>query len=243
MGDMTHSLANSVLSVSEITAKIATTIEVRQELIDDITEVLVATRKLMADVGASAETQQTLLPKYADTLKDASTQMINVGTVIVGVSDAMMFSVPTSLHRDGFKPGLNWTKPLERHAKALKEKGEIIIQVSGKMAAVAASLSIGTKKGTAEFINISKATLKFIDHATSATQALKAQDLPQAIAALRATAESLARAGAEAKEVERFANVLLAAGLILATLFAFNSVGVLLIVDSLKEKRNGGGRE
>ena len=238
LGDMSHSLANSVLSVADVITRVATTIEVRKELIDDTAEVLLASRKLVTDVKASAETQGKLLPHYASTLKDASALTAEVANTMTGMSDRLMFSVPTSVHFDKFKPVVNWTTPLATHAQELRKNSERAMKLSGNLAAIAGSLNTDAQKVNAGFIEVSQKALNAIDHTTKATEKLKSIELPSALAGLKTTAESLRQASTEAREVERLAASLLVAGLVLAVLFAFNSVGVLLIVESLS-KRTG----
>jgi hypothetical protein len=235
LGDMSHSLANSVLSVADVITKVAATIELKQELIDDTSEVLVASRKLVTDIKASAETQGKLLPHYADTLKDASALTAEVASTMVGMSDRLMFSVPASVHFDKFKPVVNWTTPLATHAQELRKNSERAMKLSGNLAAIAGSLSTDAQKVNAGFVEVSQKTLNAIDHTTKATEKLKLSELPLALVGLKNTAESLRQASTEAKEVERLAVSLLVAGLVLAVLFAFNSVGVLLIVESLSK--------
>lgn len=235
LGDMSHSLANSVLSVADVITKVATTIEVRQELIDDTSEVLLASRKLVIDVKASVETQGKLLPHYANTLKDASVLTAEVAKTMTEMSDRLMFSVPSNIHFDKLKPVLSWTKPLETPAQDLRKNSERATKLSANLAAIAESLNTDGQKVNAGFIEVSQKTLNAIDHTTNATKKLKSLELPSALSGLKSTAESLRQASNEAKEVERLAASLLVAGLILAVLFAFNSVGVLLIAESLSK--------
>jgi methyl-accepting chemotaxis protein len=233
LGDMSKSLASSVLSVSDVITKVATTIEVRQELIDDTAEVLVSSRKLVADMKSSAEAQATMLPRYVDSLRDTSTAMAGIGNTAVEISSSMQFKAPTSFHWQGLRPVLDWTIPLERHATALRKNGELVIRLSGNVASIAESVNTDAQKVNAGVIDMSQKTLKLIDHSVKATEKLKSQDLPHAISALKATADNLRQASAEAKGMEQFALSLLIAGLVLGVLFAFNSVGVLLIAETL----------
>jgi hypothetical protein len=234
MGGMTHSLANSVLSVSDVITKVAMTIEVRQGLIDDTENVLVASRQLVADVKSSAENQGKLLPQYASTVRDASALMSEFSTAMTRISDRLMFSVPTGAHLVGIKPVLNWTKPLEKSADELRKNSERAMKLSSNLAAIADSLNTDAQRINSGLIEVSAKSLKVIDNTTRSSQKLKSQDLPSAIAALKSTAEKLRQASTEAKGVEQLASSLLLAGLVLAVLFAFNSVSVLLIVESLR---------
>lgn len=235
MGGMTHSLANSVLSVSDVITRVAMTIEVRQGLIDDTENVLVASRQLVTDVKSSAENQGKLLPQYASTVRDASALMTEFGNAMTRISDRlMMVSIPTGVHLDGMKPVLSWAKPLEKSAEELRKNSERAMKLSGNLAAIAESLNTDAQKINSGLIEVSAKSLKVIDNTTKSSQKLKSQDLPSAVAALKSTAEKLRQASTEAKGVEQLASSLLLAGLVLAVLFAFNSVSVLLIAESLR---------
>ena len=184
LGDMSKSLASSVLSVSDVITKVATTIEVRQELIDDTAEVLVSSRKLVADMKSSAEAQAMMLPRYVDSLRDTSAAMAGFGNATVEISNGMLFSAPTSFHWEGIRPVLDWTTPLGRHATALRKNGELVIRLSGNVATIAESVNTDAQKVNAGVIDMSQKTLKLIDHSVKATEKLKSQDLPHAISAL-----------------------------------------------------------
>ena len=240
LGDMTKSLANSVLSVSDVIAKVATTIEVRQELLGDTTEVLVSSRKLIADLKSSAETQATLLPRYVDSLRPIPTTMAEIGNNVVKISSNMQFSVPIGIRWEGRKPVIDWTVPLERPAQLLRKNGEALLSLSGNVGTAIESVNTEAKKINAGFIDMSQKTMTLIDHSVKTTEKLKSQDLPQAISALKTAADSLRQASAEAKGIEQLALSLLIAALVLGSLFAFNSVGVLLMAQSLSKASSDG---
>jgi hypothetical protein len=117
----------------------------------------------------------------------------------------------------------------------LRTHGQEFKKLSSNLIAIAGSIDNDAHKVNSGFIEASQKTLQMIDDLAKATEHLKSQDLPKAIAALKATAGNLRQASTEAHGVERFVVSLLLAGLVLAVLFAFNSVGVLLIVESLNQ--------
>lgn len=235
LGDMTHSLADSVLSVSDVISKVANTIAVRQELIDDTMEILGSYRKLVADAKSSAQTQGQLLPQYAQNMKDASALAENISKTVTTMGNKMMFQVPTGAQMVGIKPVLVWTQPLAVQANAMITYGQEVKRLSGSLIAIADSINADAMRLNSGFIGASQSTLKMIDDAVKATEKMKSQDLPHAIAGLNATADNLRKASAQANDIGGLAVSLLAAGLVLAVLFAFNSIGVLLIVASLEK--------
>jgi hypothetical protein len=232
--DMSHSLANAVVSVSDVISKVATGMEVRQELIDDAAEVLVASRKLVADLKGSAETQEKLLPRYAASLKDGATLMAEVADTMTRTGNQLKsFKLPTGFHFEGRRAAWNWIYPLESHGQELLKNSGRATNLSTNLSSLAGSLSIDAPKLNAGLIDVSQKTLKGIDQLAGSMKKLKSQELPLAIASMKAIAEHLRQASKGAKDVEEFATKLLYVGLLLTLLFAFNSVGVLLLVQSL----------
>ena len=138
---------------------------------------------------------------------------------------------------DGIKPVVVFTRPLENQEPlpSLAKEGESVIRLSSTVASIAESVNTDAKKVNAGFIDMSQKTMTLIDHSVKTAEKLKSQDLPQAISALKTAADSLRQASAEAKGMEQLALSLLIAALVLGSLFAFNSVGVLLMAKALSK--------
>ena len=187
------------------------------------------------EIQASTEAQGKLLPQYASNLMNTAAIAAALGKTLIGVGDRLQFEVPTFVGREGIKPTLIRTRPLEDHGKALKTHGESIQELGKSLTGIANSLNNNAPKLNAAFADTSRQTIKLLDAMAAATEKLSSQDLPKAITALEVTSQHLRQASDQASGIEGLAVILMLAGLVLAGLSASGGVASLLIAQSWKD--------
>lgn len=232
-GEFMSSMSNSILSASTVLTKIAETIKTRQLLVDDMTRTLRATRKLVFELQASAQTQGKLIPQYSDNLKYAATLSANLASGISNVGDGIMFSVPTKVSMEGAKPILIWTRPLAQQGLELKAHGKQIKRLSDSLVSFSVMMNQDAQRLNSTFIATCSETIRLLDDVGKSVTVLNRQDLPAAIADLEKASESLKEASNRIHLTQNFSLALLVAGLILSAWCFIHSVGVIMIAKSL----------
>lgn len=231
LGEMTASLASSMRSASDAMTAVANVLESRQGLLDDTARLLVESRKLVEAAQMAATNQGKSLPAYVQGLKSASQSATVLATTLTGLGDQLMFSVPTAVQMNGITPVLVWTSPLRETAAKVKAQGQDVRNISYGLSELGNTLDRDGRQLTKSFVETGSATLALIDNATQATNQLKGQGLPQAIALLKNASENLRLANLQASKIDRFAWALLVLTVLLAASFMMQGVSLLLQSD------------
>lgn len=229
VGDVSRSLAASILSLSDVISQVSHTLKVRQDLIDATRETILSSRKLVVEMQASAEAQGKLLPQYASNLMNSAALAADLGKKAIAAGDLMQVSIPTGIRREGLKPALTRSQPFAVQGDAVKAHGENIMEMSNRLTAIANSLSNNVPKLNAAFSETCRQTIKLLDTMAMTTEKLSLQELPKAISALEAASQHLRQASERATGVEWLAGILLIIGIAFAGLGASGGVASLLI--------------
>ncbi len=232
IGQFVSSLSASIGAVSTVVVRTAETVEARQEMLDETQKVLVETRNLITEIKAMTEKHAKLGPQYAAGMKATSNFLGKVAGPLQTIGEKMIgMSVP-NIQIVGIKPVVTMTKPLEEQGKQLKEVAQDFKTVRVTLVGISDSIDQdGQKVGTA-FIATSDQAIKVIGETEKTLARLKTQDLPKAIADLKATSENLRSISAQVDTVSNVGLVMLVVGLLLALWCIVHSLGSLLLVRS-----------
>lgn len=231
-GQFISALAASVRDVSTVVIRTAETVEARQDMLDDAQRLLVVTRRRITELKDISATQVKLAPQYATNLKSASSTVGTVATTLQVVGEKMTkISIP-NIQMDGVKPVVSMTKPFEDQGKQLTDSAIQVKDFGLALAALSESIGQDGKKLGEVFIATSDQAIKVIDESEKTLARLKSQDLPKAIADLKATSENLRSVSTQIDLVGNMRWVTLVVGLLLAWWCIVQSVGTLLLAQS-----------
>jgi hypothetical protein len=230
IGQLVNSLAASVGAVSNVVIRTAETVEARKDLLDATEKTLAATRSLLTALMAVAENLGKNAPKYADGLRVAANGLRTSNAVAQSMGDTLInFSVP-NIHMNGLKPVITYSRPFDESGARLKHMGQDLKSASEALSSISETIGPdGQKLGTA-VIATSEQALKTVAELEKTLTRLNTQDLPKAIADLRATSEALRTASAQVDMASNAGTVLLVVGLLLAAWCFVHSIGALLLI-------------
>ena len=232
IGQFTSALAASVGAVSMVVVRTAETVEARQEMLDETQKLLVVTRGLITDLKSMAANQVKVAPQYAAGLKSASGLLGTLAAPLQIIGEKLMgISIP-DIQIVGVKPVVTMTKPFEVQGKQLKESAEQVKVVGVTLAGISDSIGQDGQKVGAAFIATSDQAIKVIEETEKTLARLKSQDLPKAIADLKATSESLRSISTQVDTAGKLGLIMLVVGLLMSLWCIVHSLGALLLARS-----------
>lgn len=232
IGQFVSSLAASVGAVSTVVVRTAETVEARQDMLDETQKMLLVTRNLIIELKAMAENQAKLGPQYADGMKATASFLGKVSGPMQVIGEKMMgISIP-NIQIVGIKPVITMTKPLEGDGRKLKEAAQEVKVVSDSFVGISNAVGQDGQKVSAAFIATTDQALKVIGETENTLARLKTQDLPKAIAELKATSEKLRSISSQVDTVSYAGVAMLVVGLLLALWCIVHSLGALLLARS-----------
>ena len=194
LGQFARSLAASIGAVSNVVARSAETLEARGDILNQSAQLLVETRKLINQLLVVAENQSKLAPKHAEGLQSAASITGKLGGALLTVGDRMAgISVPSGLRFEGMKPVITMSNPMAEQAKEARAVAQDIKNVSETMASIATTVGRDGRNLSAGIIATGKQALKVIGETEKTLARINAQDLPKAIAEMKATSQEPSR--------------------------------------------------
>ncbi|MBI3478741.1 MAG: hypothetical protein HY016_00035 [Nitrosomonadales bacterium] len=228
-GYLAQSIYSTVLTTSDVIIQISDSIKSREKLADEVGSTLNSLRDTVSALQKLAKSHGEILPQYAKNLNDASSVSSDLSLKIGEMSDALMFKVPTSVYWDHMKPVLVWTAPLGSQAQAFKSHAQQIKGMSDSLKATSGYLSNDAAQVNSAFMASCDHVIRLLDETASSVVRLKDQDIPGAVAKLEAASSNFREISGKVNDAGNFALGLLCLGLIMATLCAFQSVGMILM--------------
>lgn len=238
-GHAVQSVAASINAISETVVRTAETVESRGVLLDQSGQMLVETGKLIKELRVVAENQAKIAPQYAEGVRHASFLIDNVSRTFQKIGNVLLTVKLPTLGREGWKPNVSMTRPLEGPAQSLIENAQHIKVVSEGLAGVATTISSDGQNLGKAVIATSEQALKVIAEAERILGRLKTQDLPKAIENLRTTSSELSKVSAQVNVVGNIGIVLLIVGLIVAVWCFLNSLGMLMMAKAQGSDSSG----
>lgn len=229
LGQFFHSIADSVGAVSNVVARTAETVEARRDLINQSAQMLVETRKLINELRNAAANQAQLAPQYAGGLRSAASVTGKLSSLVNNMSNGMMFSAPTGIQWDGWKPVVIMTSPMQPQAIEAKQIAQDINSISVSMTNIATTISHDGQNLSGAVIATTDQALQVISEAEKTLGRINTEDLPKALAELKSTSHNLKIVSAQVGTVSNIGVVLLVAGLLLAVWCFLNSLGSLTL--------------
>lgn len=229
LGPFTQSLATAIVSTADVISRTAETVQAKQSMVDNTLAMLVSSRKLIEELRTSAQAQAALAPKYAEGLRGASSLLGTAANSFSALGDSLMFSVPTNIEMDGFRPVFIWTKPLASTVQSINQNGAQLKLLGDGLLGISSSLTKDGQNLSTAFIDTSNQTIKLLDDTEKTLAALKGLEFPKALANLKAASDNLRTVGAQVDMAGNIGLVLLIAGLLLAGWCFLNSLHMLYL--------------
>ena len=143
----------------------------------------------------------------------------------------MGISIP-NIQIVGYVPVVTMSKPLEDQGRQLKESAEQVRIVGVTLAGISEAIGPDGQKVSAAFIATGDQAIKVVDEAEKALARLNTQDLPKAVADLKATSKNLRSIRTQIDTVSNVGLVVLACGLLLSLWCIAHSLGAFLLARS-----------
>lgn len=229
LGQFAHSVAASIVAVSNVVGRTAETLEAKQSLLDQTGKTISATRELIKELQAIAENQAKVAPQYAEGVRGASALVASLSGTVQSVGDGMMFTAPTGIEWRGMKPFVVMSRPMEKQAQVVKTHAHNIKAVGESLLSVSVTIGRDGKNLSLAFMATSEQALKLIEETEKTLGRLKLKDLPNALVDLRVTSENLLNVSKQVNIAGNVSEVLLVVGLLLAGWCFFNSLGLMLL--------------
>lgn len=231
LGQFAESVATAIVSTANVIGHVAETVQAKQSMIDNTMEMLVSSRKLIAELQTSAQNQSALTPQYAEGVRGVANVINTLGNAVSSIGDRLMFSTP-SIQMEGIRPVVVMTKHMEPQALAVKATAQDLKMVGNGFLVAASSLVKDTQNISASFIDTSSHAIKLLDDTEKTLTVLQGQEFPMAVAQLKVASDNLRTVGSQVDLAGNIGLVLLFAGLLLAGWCFLNSLSVLFLLES-----------
>ena len=233
LGQFIQSVAASIGAVSNVVVRTAETIETRRDLLDQTGQMLVVTRNLVNELRVAANHQAAVAPQYADGLRSAADVAGKLGSSLEAMGNGLLrLSLPTGIQMQGMKPVPVMSRPLEKQAQDLINNAQNIKTISASLSGISDTIGRDGKNVSSALAATSEQALKVISEVEKTLAQLKTQDLPKAIADLRATSVNLSQLSAQVDIAGNVGLALLVVGLLLAAWCFLHSLGALMLAKS-----------
>lgn len=232
LGNFVSSIAASVGAISTVVVRTAETVEARKEMLDETQKMLVVSRGLITDLKSMAENQARLGPQYSAGMMATADLMRKLVGPLQAIGEKMMVISIPNIQVVGIKPSVTMTKPFEAQGAQLKAAAQDAKVVSESLAGISKAIAQDGQKVSSAFIATSDQALKVLGETEKTLSRLKTEDLPKAVADLKATSEKLHSVSTQVDIAGNLGVVMLIVGLLLALWCVMHSLGALLLVKS-----------
>ena len=229
IGSFVSAMAESVGAMSNVVVRTAETVEARKEMLDETQKMLVVLRDSITKLNEAAEKQALLAPQYSTGMMAAAGFVNKLASPLQAIGEKMTsISIP-SIQVDGIRPVVTITKPYEEQGRQLRAAAQEVKAVSESLTEISKAIGQDGQKVGSAFIATSRQALKVIGETEKTLLHLKTEDLPKAVADLKATSKGLHIVSTQLKTISQLGVVALMGGLLLALWCAVHSFGALML--------------
>jgi len=232
VGQFVHSVAASIDAMSNVVTRTAETVEARRDLLDETSRMLVVTKKLINEMRLTAGNLEKTAPAYSAALLSTSKLIDETSRISQSVGTAMMLQMPTGFRMEGMKPVVTMSSPLAKQAQALQDSAIHMKQIAEGISQAAIAVGRDGKSMASAINETSAQALKVTTEIENTLGRLRAQDLPKALADLKATSENLQSISKSVNLVGNIGDVLLVIGLLLSLWCFLNSLSTIAMARS-----------
>ena len=227
VGELLTASSETLVATANVIVQTADAVQANEALITDTQQLLVASRKLVEELSASAKNQAAAAPAYAEGMLAASALLTKAGSAFSSLGDGLMFSVPSGIEMDGLRPSITMNRPLQTQAQSMKQLSQELSTTGKSIAALSPALTNDAQNLAAAIIASSNQMLRLIDNTEKSLADLHKRTLPDTITNLRSAADNLSVINSRIHQASRIAEALLIIGLLLAAWCFLHSLGQL----------------
>lgn len=224
VGELLTASSETLVATANVIVQTADTVQANEALITDTQQLLVAGRKLVEELNTSARNQAAAAPAYAEGLLSASALLTRAGAAFSSLGDGLMFSVPSGIEMEGYRPLITMNRPLQAQAQSMKQLSQELSTTGNSIAVLAPALTKDAQNLAAAIIASSNQMLKLIDTTEKSLADLHKRTLPDTIANLRSAADNLSVINSRIHHASMIAEALLIIGLLLAAWCLLHSI-------------------
>ena len=234
-GTFLSAVAKSVNEISTVVVRTAETVERRMEILDESQKLIVSSRNILTELKSVVQKQVHDAPNYANGVMKVADFVSRLAAPLQAIGEIMMdISIP-NIKIDGVKTTVKMTAPYSDQGKQLKAAAQEVKEVTEQLKKISNAIGQNAPIINSKLTSMSNETIIILSKTEKALTRLKAEDLPRAVANLKATSQNLLSISAQIETIGHLSMVALIAGLLLALWGALHSIGAILLAKFIAE--------